>query len=49
MRYASKNISRWLKKEPEGEFTNEAMVASFQIPLDVAYGSEQSLKMLKSL
>ena len=50
-RYSAKrkDVQKWLRKEPEGEFTNEALVASFQIPLNVAYGSVLSLKMLKSL
>ncbi len=35
--------------DPEGVYTNEAHLASFQIPLNISYGSSESLCFLKSL
>ena len=44
-----RDIQRWMRVEPQGEYVNESQVYSFQIPVNIAYGSQGSLDMLKSL
>lgn len=48
-RYKPSSVKNWMRVEPEGEYVNESQFASFQIPLNVSYGSKESLDFLKSL
>ena len=45
----SPEVRNVLRLEPEGRYTVEAHVACFQIPLDMAFGSQLSLRFLRSL
>lgn len=43
------SIKKWMRMEPEGEYVNESHFASFQVPLNISYGSSESIDFLKSL
>lgn len=48
-RYSVNGLRKLLRMEPQGIYTNEAHLMSFQVPLNISYGSAESLRMLKSL
>ena len=38
-----------LKQEPEGSYVNEAKIAAWAVPMEMAYGSQKSIEFLDSL
>ncbi len=48
-RFSPDSLKKYLRSMPEGIYTNEAHLASFQMPLNISYGSEESLIFMKSL
>ena len=38
-----------LKREPQGTYVNEARIAAWAVPMEMAYGSKKSLEFLESL